>query len=466
MGGLNQGIGIQGGGSGGGTGTVTSVTGTANRITITGVPTVTPTIDIAATYVGQTSITTLGTITTGVWNGTAIANANLANSSITVNGTSISLGASGTVTAAAGTLTGTTLNSTVVTSSLTSVGTLTSGSLGSGFTTVAVARGGTGVTTFGGSGTLLFTTSADTLSSSANITYNGTSFSLINSDTSTITLRELVSTATNAAVYLNAATPSSSNYAISSNGTTGTNVNAPSGATGLRILTANTLKALFLGTSAAFTPAGATSGAVATFSFTKASTTGLTASTEVPDFDLNFSAASQHAAGVLATQRTVRITATTYNAVSAGAITDAATLGITGAPIAGTTRNITNSHGILISAGAVNGGSTVTNGYGLTVNAPTGATNNFAAQFVGGKTMFPAGTTSYAPINLAPGVAPSSPVDGDVYYINTNDRFMVRKNATDSEIISASTVTTEALVTDTSLTVTFNGTTYKLLARA
>lgn len=52
------------------TGTVTSVSGTANRITSTGGAT--PVIDIAATYVGQTSITTLGTVTTGVWNGTAI----------------------------------------------------------------------------------------------------------------------------------------------------------------------------------------------------------------------------------------------------------------------------------------------------------------------------------------------------------------------------------------------------------
>lgn len=54
-------------GSGGGGG-VTSVTGTANRITSTGGAT--PVIDIAATYVGQASITTLGTIATGVWNGT------------------------------------------------------------------------------------------------------------------------------------------------------------------------------------------------------------------------------------------------------------------------------------------------------------------------------------------------------------------------------------------------------------
>ncbi len=50
---------------------VTSVSGTSNRITSTGGTT--PVIDISASYVGQNSITTLGTITTGVWTGTAIA---------------------------------------------------------------------------------------------------------------------------------------------------------------------------------------------------------------------------------------------------------------------------------------------------------------------------------------------------------------------------------------------------------
>lgn len=44
-------------------GTVTSVSGTTNRITSTGGAT--PVIDISASYVGQTSITTLGTVTTG-----------------------------------------------------------------------------------------------------------------------------------------------------------------------------------------------------------------------------------------------------------------------------------------------------------------------------------------------------------------------------------------------------------------
>ena len=50
---------------------VTSVSGTLNRITSTGGTT--PVIDIAATYVGQTSITTLGTVATGVWQGTLIS---------------------------------------------------------------------------------------------------------------------------------------------------------------------------------------------------------------------------------------------------------------------------------------------------------------------------------------------------------------------------------------------------------
>jgi hypothetical protein len=45
---------------------VTSVSGTLNRITSSGGNT--PVIDIAATYAGQTSITTVGTVTTGEWN--------------------------------------------------------------------------------------------------------------------------------------------------------------------------------------------------------------------------------------------------------------------------------------------------------------------------------------------------------------------------------------------------------------
>lgn len=61
---------------------VLSVSGTANRITSTGGAN--PIIDIAATYVGQASITTLGTIATGVWNGTAINLASFVNGNLAV----------------------------------------------------------------------------------------------------------------------------------------------------------------------------------------------------------------------------------------------------------------------------------------------------------------------------------------------------------------------------------------------
>lgn len=73
-------------GATGGGGTVTSVTGTTNRITISGTAT-DPIVDIAATYVGQSSITTLGTIGTGVWQGTTIG--------VTYGGTGANLSATG-----------------------------------------------------------------------------------------------------------------------------------------------------------------------------------------------------------------------------------------------------------------------------------------------------------------------------------------------------------------------------------
>ena len=51
-----------------------TITGTSNRTTVTNGDGVSgnPTLDIASTYVGQTSITTLGTVATGTWNGTTI----------------------------------------------------------------------------------------------------------------------------------------------------------------------------------------------------------------------------------------------------------------------------------------------------------------------------------------------------------------------------------------------------------
>ena len=62
-------------------GNTLDVVGTANRISITS-----DAVDIASTYVGQSSITTLGTIGTGIWNGTIVDG--------TYGGTGINNGAS------------------------------------------------------------------------------------------------------------------------------------------------------------------------------------------------------------------------------------------------------------------------------------------------------------------------------------------------------------------------------------
>lgn len=67
---------------------VNSVTGTPNRITVT--PNIgNVVVDIAPTYVGQTSITTLGTVTTGTWHGAVITGqyggTGVANTGQTIN---------------------------------------------------------------------------------------------------------------------------------------------------------------------------------------------------------------------------------------------------------------------------------------------------------------------------------------------------------------------------------------------
>jgi len=61
------------------------IAGTAGRISLVDAG-ATHTFDIDSAYVGQATITTLGTITTGVWNGTAITYANLSFSNNIVNG--------------------------------------------------------------------------------------------------------------------------------------------------------------------------------------------------------------------------------------------------------------------------------------------------------------------------------------------------------------------------------------------
>ena len=60
---------------------VSSISGTANRISIGGTS-ADPTVDISSSYIGQTSITTLGTITTGTWNANALTSTYLPSATV------------------------------------------------------------------------------------------------------------------------------------------------------------------------------------------------------------------------------------------------------------------------------------------------------------------------------------------------------------------------------------------------
>lgn len=76
--------------------------------------------------------------------------------------------------------------------------------------------------------------------------------------------------------------------------------------------------------------------------------TALTASTESSGVNFDFSATKQFATGALALQREIHVQAPTYSAVGATTITEASTMEISGAPIAGTNATITNPYALVV----------------------------------------------------------------------------------------------------------------------
>ena len=81
--------------------------------------------------------------------------------------------------------------------------------------------------------------------------------------------------------------------------------------------------------------------------------TALTLSTEVIGANFNFSASKQWATGALTTQREVLFQAPTYTFVGASTLTSAATVAISGAPVAGANATITNKYALWVQNGQV-----------------------------------------------------------------------------------------------------------------
>lgn len=224
---------------------------------------------------------------------------------------------------------------------------------------------------------------------------------------STIDMGE--SAAGNAAIWMNQATPGTTNYTIRTNTTT-TNVNA---STSVTLNIANNTRVSVSNTVFSLSPAASTGVALASFLYTAPASVLQTAGTESTSVSYNMSATMQHASNTLiALQRDFRLDARTHTFQTAGGIiTDAVTFNAAGGPIAGTNAAITNSHAIRVASNSVAGTGTVTNSYALTVNAQTGATNNYVAQFLGGNTGFlTSAPTAYVHIGAGTATAGTAPL--------------------------------------------------------
>jgi fibronectin-binding autotransporter adhesin len=142
--------------------------------------------------------------------------------------------------------------------------------------------------------------------------------------------------------------------------------------------------------TAAFTPGTTNTASAIRFSVQGTADAALTASTEAPDVYFNLSQIRTHANGALPIQRDFRITPSTHAFSGAGGTTAAQTiastsaLSIDGPPTLGAFANYTNAYGLFIGSGTSYSPASTTNAYGLAIQAPSGAVNNFAAEFLGG----------------------------------------------------------------------------------
>lgn len=207
------------------------------------------------------------------------------------------------------------------------------------------------------------------------------------------------------------------------------------------------------GTMSTWTQPAATGGTANLFLVTAGAHTTQTANVEITDINFNLARVVKIATGTVATQRAFRIQGPTYTPQSSTlTLTDAATLEVETITAGASTTITRNWNTRFVGTGFVGVGGMLY--AGSTSVAPTAFVTVVA------------GTTAAAQLRLLPGVAPTSPNDGDHWYEDTNDRLMFYKNATSCEILSASAVNSVSPTSpNRTITITHNGTTYYIAAK-
>jgi len=256
--------------------------------------------------------------------------------------------------------------------------------------------GGISLSTLSASRVVL-TDSSNNITTSANITYDGTTFNngatyvnignyasptnlrklTIGQDTAYCTIGSRIGTTSQVAFYGNQASPSSSNWFIITDGSA-LSLNATAGQ--LALQTNNTNRYTIASTTGIHTWTTGTAPGTATtfFNWTAGNSTTQTASTAIPKAKMTLGSTQWSTGALAATQKAFDFTQPVMSFVGASTATLAATIGITGAYDAGTNATITTSVGLLIQSAAVNSAGTVTTSYGAYINAQTGAATNHA----------------------------------------------------------------------------------------
>lgn len=235
----------------------------------------------------------------------------------------------------------------------------------------------------------------------------------IGQGTATIDIGTLFGSSSIPAIYMNTATPDASNYTLTKVGG-GTILNDSSGT--------NTLS-LFVGGTGGMQINGVKSSGVANnFLFNSPATTGATASTEITGFKVN-GANRTWLTGNFATQRENRWIGPTWTTVGASTITNGFN-SYSDVPTVNAPLVVTNLY-----AGGYGGNVKIENGGSLNIGL-----TNVPAAWIG----ITASTVSKAQINLTTGVAPTAPVDGDIWREdNTNTGLKIRVNGVTKTITLA-----------------------------